>query len=67
MPRIGNPVGGEKHKPQWAKDLDRDHDIRAVTRLRDKLDQIAAVCRDNAKSTCDKGMALDFVRQIAES
>lgn len=38
----------------------------AATELRGKLEQIACVCRDNAAPTCNKGMALDFVRQVAE-
>lgn len=37
-----------------------------IGRLRAKLEQIAAVCRDNAAPTCRHDMALDFVRQIAE-
>jgi hypothetical protein len=34
-------------------------------RLRAKLDQIAAVCDDNAAATCDAHMTLKFIRQIA--
>jgi hypothetical protein len=29
------------------------------------LQQIYTVCQDNTKSNCDKGMALDFVHQVA--
>ncbi|KQZ00922.1 hypothetical protein ASD45_08650 [Pseudolabrys sp. Root1462] len=50
-----------------------DAEMRAVMnraeigKLAAKLEQIAAVCHDNAPPSCDKGMALDFVRQVAES
>jgi hypothetical protein len=33
-------------------------------RLRAKLDQITAVCDDNAGPSCDAHMALKFIRQI---
>jgi hypothetical protein len=36
-----------------------------IERLRGKLHQIAAVCRDNAEPTYDQKMALNFIFQIA--
>lgn len=39
-----------------------------VRRLREAIEQIKLVCEDNARvSAKGKGMALDFVRQIAAS
>lgn len=35
--------------------------------LRDRLEQIAIVCTDNMDRSCDHRMALDFVRQIANT
>jgi hypothetical protein len=35
-------------------------------RLEAALEQIIAVCGDNAADTCNKAMALNFVRDVAE-
>ena len=39
--------------------------VNAVPDLVAALDQIKGVCEDNAPDSCDKRMALDFVRQVA--
>jgi hypothetical protein len=39
--------------------------VNAVPDLIAALDQISGVCEDNAPDSCDKKMALDFVRQVA--
>ena len=40
---------------------------RENERLRAKLEQIAVMCTDNMGPRCNHRMALDFVRQIANS
>lgn len=36
-----------------------------LTRLRDRLEQIADVCRDNSDAGCNQAMALNLVLSIA--
>lgn len=69
-PEIEDGMGFSGLAPSPAERREDRAIAQAVARergLREKLDQIATVCRDNAPPSCDKGMALDFVRQIAES
>ncbi|UVO33932.1 hypothetical protein KUL72_20680 [Bradyrhizobium arachidis] len=35
-----------------------------IVRLRKSLEQIAAVCADNASPRCNKGMALKFIADV---
>jgi hypothetical protein len=41
--------------------------VNAVPDLVAALDQIKGVCEDNAPESCDKTMALDFVRQVTSA
>jgi len=45
--------------------LDNRNLAAAVKRLRAALDQIKAVCDDNADAACNQAMALAFVRSVA--
>lgn len=39
---------------------------QTIERLTGALEQIRTVCDDNAPAVCDKGMALAFVRSVAD-
>lgn len=42
-----------------------DATLSRVQRLEAALEQIRTVCDDNAPASCDKEMALNFVRDVA--
>lgn len=66
---------------QWADDFSTDEDrdvfiaaadeiasLRAqLASTRKALEQVAIVCTDNMDRSCDHRMALDFVRQVANT
>lgn len=53
------------HTQLAARDTLLDRQAQRLASARKALDQIKGVCEDNAPASCDKGMALDFVRQVA--
>ena len=71
---IGRMIEGHIGSLKLAKEEADRHAVGAilqnaetVERLRAKLEQIAVCCTDNMGPRCNHRMALDFVRQIANS
>ena len=56
-----------KTYPAWTYEAARTMEglRREIMGLRESLCQIKAACDDNAGASCDKGMALKFVGQVA--
>lgn len=70
--RLQKPMWVHSSNPFEGRQLEREETLAAMSEaaaaiadLVKALDQVKVVCDDNAPDSCDKKMALDFVRQVA--